>query len=144
MIRLADTPFDPAAEAAALAVGDAGALVQFTGLVRPTDGTRALILHHHPRMTLSSMEALARDARARVDLTALGVTHRVGRMTPGEPVVWIGAAALHRRVAFEAVDFLMDGLKSEALFWKQEERVDGTHWIEPTERDRADLERWNA
>ena len=144
MIRLADRPFDPAAEAAALAVGGAGALAQFTGLVRAAHGTRALILHHHPGMTLASMEALAGEARARFDLTALGITHRIGRMTPGEPVVWVGAAALHRRAAFEAVDRLMDGLKSEALFWKQEERMDGTHWIEPTERDRADLARWTA
>ena len=144
MIRLADLAFDPAAEATALQPGEAGALVQFTGLVRPTEGTRALILHHHPGMTLASMEALAADARARFDLTALAVTHRFGRMVPGEPVVWVAAAALHRRAAFQAVDFLMDGLKSEALFWKQEERVDGTHWIEPTNDDRADLARWTA
>ena len=142
MIRLADRPFDPAAAVAALPVHDAGALVQFTGLVRPTDGTRALVLHHHPTMTLASVEALASEARARFALTALGIVHRVGRMTPGEPVVWVGAAARHRRAAFEAVDRLMDGLKGEALFWKQEERMDGTHWIEPTERDRADLARW--
>ena len=61
-------------------------------------------------------------------------------MTPGEPVVWVAAAARHRRAAFEAVDCLMDGLKSDALFWKQEERADGLHWIEPTERDHADLQ----
>ena len=144
MIRLSDTPFDPAAEAAALAVDDAGALVQFTGLVRPSDGTTALILHHHPGMTLASIEELANEARKRFELTALGVVHRIGRLTPGEPVVWVAAAARHRRAAFEAVDFLMDGLKSDALFWKQEERADGTHWIEPTERDHADLQRWRA
>ena len=144
MIRLSDTPFDPAAEAAALAVDDAGALVQFTGLVRPSDGTTALILHHHPGMTLASIEELAKEARRRFELTALGVVHRVGRMAPGEPVVWVAAAALHRRAAFQAVDRLMDGLKSEALFWKQEVRVDGTHWIEPTSQDHADLARWRA
>ena len=64
MIRLSDSPFDPAAEAAALAVDDAGALVQFTGLVRPSDGTTALILHHHPGMTLASIQDLAQSARA--------------------------------------------------------------------------------
>lgn len=142
MIRLTYGPFDPVAESAAMAIEEAGALVQFTGLVRPMDGTHALILHHHPEMTLASVKALAIDVRYDFDLTALGITHRVGRMTPGEPVVWVGVAALHRRAAFEAVDRIMDGLKSEALFWKQEERVDGTHWIEPTERDRADLARW--
>ena len=95
-------------------------------------------------MTLASIEQLADQARGRFELAALGVVHRVGRVAPGEPVVWVAAAAHHRRAAFEAVDFLMDGLKSEALFWKQEERMDGTHWIEPTDRDRADLARWTA
>ncbi len=144
MIRLASEPLDPATEKAALAVEDAGALVQFTGLVRGGGGTTALILHHHPGMTLASVEQLANAARERFELTALGVTHRVGRMAPGEPVVWVAAAARHRRAAFQAVDCLMDGLKSDALFWKQEERIDGTHWIEPTDRDRADLARWTA
>lgn len=144
MIRLSEAPFDPADEAEALAIDDAGALVQFTGLVRATDGTSALILHHHPGMTLASMKALAGDAWSRFDLVALAITHRIGRMRPGEPVVWVAAAALHRRAAFEAVDCLMDHLKSQALFWKQEERVDGTHWIEPTSRDHVDLARWNA
>ena len=144
MIRLADRPFDPAAEAAGLPTDGAGALVQFTGLVRPTDGIRALVLHHHPAMTLASIEALAAEVRARFALTALGITHRVGRMVPGEPVVWVAAASAHRRAAFQAVERLMDGLKSEALFWKQEERMDGTVWIEPTEGDRADLARWSA
>lgn len=144
MIRLLSEPFDPQVEAARVEAADAGALVQFTGLVRSTNGTRALILHHHPGMTLRSMEALGTDARRRFDLIDLRVIHRVGRMEPGEPVVWVAAAARHRRSAFEAVDFLMDGLKSDALFWKQEERMDGTHWIEPTERDRADLARWSA
>ena len=144
MICLLREPLAPEALAAELSVEDAGALVQFTGLVRPTNGTRALILHHHPGMTLQSMEALGTETRSRFDLTALGIVHRVGRIAPGEPVVWVGAAARHRRAAFEAVDFAMDHLKSDALFWKQEERMDGTHWIEPTERDHSDRQRWTA
>ena len=144
MIRLLTEPLAPKDLATELAVEDAGALVQFTGLVRSTNGTRALILHHHPGMTFASMEALGADARARFELTALGIVHRIGRIAPGEPVVWVGAAARHRRAAFEAVDFAMDHLKSDALFWKQEERMDGTHWIEPTARDHADRHRWTA
>jgi molybdopterin synthase catalytic subunit len=36
----------------------------------------------------------------------------------------------------------MDRLKSEAFFWKREDRDDGTEWIEPTMGDAADLARW--
>jgi molybdopterin synthase catalytic subunit len=53
------------------------------------------------------------------------------------------AAAPHRRAAFDAVDYMMDRLKTEAVFWKREDRVDGAHWIEPTEGDCADRARWS-
>ena len=55
----------------------------------------------------------------------------------------MAAAAPHRRAALDAVDYLMDRLKTDALFWKREDGVDGSRWIEPTEADRADRARWN-
>ena len=58
-------------------------------------------------------------------------------------IVFVAAAAVHRRAAFEAVDYLMDRLKTDALFWKREDGVDGPRWIEPTEGDRADRARWD-
>ena len=58
--------------------------------------------------------------------------------------MFVAAAAAHRRAAFEAVDYLMDRLKTDALFWKREDGVDLSSWIEPTEADRADRARWSA
>jgi len=57
--------------------------------------------------------------------------------------VFAGAAALHRRSAFEAADYLMDRLKTEAMFWKREVGPQGSNWIEPTEADYTDRERWS-
>lgn len=145
MIRLATERFDPQVERQRLASTGAGALVEFTGLVRGSDGgeaVTALILHHHAGMTLASIEDIAARVSDRFDRTALAITHRIGRVPVGEPVVWVGAASRHRRAAFEAVDMAMDHLKSEALFWKEEERGAGAVWIEPTERDHADRARW--
>ena len=70
------------------------------------------------------------------------VWHRVGVMTPGEPIVLVGAAARHRRDAFQAVDFLMDYLKSAAWLWKREKRGDRWEWVEPRAQDFADRNRW--
>ena len=53
------------------------------------------------------------------------------------------AAAGHRREAFEAADFLMDYLKSRAPFWKKEIGPAGERWVEPTDRDRSDVARWD-
>jgi molybdopterin synthase catalytic subunit len=145
--RLLHVPFEPAAELAGLGAIRAGAVVSFTGLARDTarDGSavKGLFLDHHPRLTQRSLDEAAEAAAFRFDLVAVRVLHRCGDIAPGEPIVFVAAAAAHRRAAFDAVDYLMDRLKTEAVFWKREDRVDGAHWIEPTEGDRADRARWS-
>jgi molybdopterin synthase catalytic subunit len=90
------------------------------------------------------MQTLADHAFERFDLMGLLMVHRVGVMRPGEPIVCVSAAALHRRDAIDAVDFCMDHLKSAAWFWKRELRDGAWHWIEPREADHSDLARWQA
>ena len=147
MIRLAADPFDPAAELAAFATqsvgGGAGAIASFTGLVRAEAGeVTALELDHHPLLTPRSLEAIAADTRARFALLDLLIIHRHGRVLPGEPIVFVAAAARHRRAAFDAVDYAMDRLKLDAIFWKKEHRADGHRWIEPRPDDHAAAARW--
>lgn len=146
--RLEENGLDPGKELGALllrATGD-GAVVSFTGVARP--GSKAgkavdrLILEHHPVLTLQSLQAIAREAEARFELGHVHLVHRCGDVAAGEPIVFAGAAALHRRAAFEAADYLMDRLKTEALLWKLEIGAAGSEWIEPTEADYADRERW--
>ena len=123
-----------------------GAVVSFAGIARPgsKDGEAVyrLVLEHHPALTIQSLEAIAVDAAARFDVSHVRVVHRCGDIAAGEPIVFAGAAALHRRAAFEAADYLMDRLKTEAVFWKREVGETGSEWIEPTEADYSDRERW--
>lgn len=144
--RLLYAPFDPAAELARFAAQGAGAIVSFTGLARDTtrDGepVSSLFLDHHPSLTQVSLEDAASDAVARFDLLSVLVLHRSGQIAPGEPIVFVAAAAAHRRAAFDAVDYLMDRLKTDAFFWKREDGPAGSIWIEPTEQDRAARARW--
>lgn len=110
--------------------------------MRADGDVKALELSHYEPLTLPGMEGLARTALQRFDLSGVLAWHRVGVMTPGQPIVLVAAAASHRRAAFDAVDFLMDHLKSASWFWKRERRGDGWHWIEPREQDHSDLNRW--
>ena len=71
------------------------------------------------------------------------MVHRTGRISPGEPIVFVATAAAHRRAAFEAADQLMDYLKSRAPFWKKSAGPAGERWIEPTPRDYEDAARWD-
>ena len=100
------------------------------------------MLDHHPTLTRQSLEDIAVEAAQRFDVSHVRVVHRCGEIPTGEAIVFAGAAALHRRAAFEAADYLMDQLKTEAVFWKREIGEAGSEWIEPTERDYADRDRW--
>lgn len=147
MIAVQNATFNPAAllaEFVAKAEG-AGAIASFTGLVRAeNDGAAVsnLELQHHPRLTEKVMMAIAGDAVTRFGLADLWVVHRYGALAPGEPIVFVAAAAGHRRAAFDAVDYVMDRLKTEAPFWKREQRDDGFRWLEARASDHADAGRW--
>lgn len=146
--RLEQDALRPEQELAALldrANGD-GAVVSFTGLARPGskggEPVHRLILEHHPRLTLQSLEDIAVEAAARFHVSHVQVVHRCGEIAAGEPIVFAGATAVHRRAAFDAADYLMDRLKTEAVFWKREVGEAGQEWIEPTEADYDDRDRW--
>jgi molybdopterin synthase catalytic subunit len=123
-----------------------GAVVSFVGLSRPTSKAGAavekLVLDHHAILTLQSLQDIAVSAAERFNVSHVRVVHRRGEVPSGEPIVFAGAASAHRRAAFEAADYLMDRLKTEAVFWKREVGESGSEWIEPTDTDYADRERW--
>ena len=144
-VRLLASGYSPgeALSAFAGAHREAGGMASFTGRVRPDSDVKVLELTHYEPLTLPGMEALADGALDRFALDGVLAWHRVGTMTPGTAIVTVAAAAPHRRAAFDAVDYLMDHLKSAAWFWKRERRTDGWHWIQPRADDHAALARWS-
>ena len=147
MILIQSEPFDPSAELAKFiaSVPGAGAVASFAGLVRSdSDGREVsgLELDHYPALTEREIGRIADEAQVRFDLAGLAVVHRCGALAPGEPIVFVAAASAHRRAAFEAVDFVMDRLKTEAPFWKREHGPDGPRWIEARDADLNDRARW--
>lgn len=143
-VRLADAPFDPAANLAQFTAGvpTAGGVVSFLGKVRADPGVEVLEIRHYAPMTLPGFRALADTAVRRWGLDGVLIVHRVGEMAPGDPIVLAAAAARHRRDAFAATDFVMDHLKGEVWLWKRERTPTGWHWIEPRAQDHADRMRW--
>ena len=147
MIRLVSQPFDPGEALAEFCRGrsETGAVASFTGLARAEAGQTTLLeLEAYPGFTEKEIARHEATARERFGLQDTLILHRTGAIPPGEAIVFVATAAAHRRAAFEACDFLMDYLKSRAPFWKKETGPDGARWIEPTDRDRDDLARWET
>ncbi|WP_028874459.1 molybdenum cofactor biosynthesis protein MoaE [Tepidiphilus margaritifer] len=142
-VRVQVEDFDAGAEGERLqrVSPEVGAVVSFVGTVRGGE-VRAMTLEHYPGMTEKSLEALVEEARRRWSLVAATVIHRVGRLMPGERIVFVGVASRHRSEAFAACEFLIDRLKTEAPFWKKEETNDSTRWVEAKEGDEARARRW--
>ena len=102
--------------------------MSFTGICRGSEGGEpiaALTLEHYPGMAEAEIARHAETAMSRWPLTGLTVIHRVGRITPGENIVLVLTASEHRQAAFQAAEFLMDYLKTNAPFWKREESAEG-------------------
>jgi molybdopterin synthase catalytic subunit len=147
LIRIQAGDFSPGAELDALLARAAGAggLGSFMGVVR-SDAARpivAMTLEHYPAMTWAAIASIVAEAEDRFALRGCTVIHRFGRLLPGDRIVFVAAAASHRRAALDATCFLIDWLKTKAPFWKREEYADGTvRWVEAIEQDEHDAGRW--
>jgi molybdopterin synthase catalytic subunit len=146
-IRIQQADFDVAQEIAALSNGrtDVGAVVTFSGICRGSENGEpiaALALEHYPGMAEAEIGRHADEALSRWPLQGLTIIHRFGRIAPGENIVLVVTASSHRQAAFEAAEFLMDYLKTNAPFWKREESAKGTSWIEARDHDDAATARW--
>ena len=141
--------FDLSHEVAALRAQDprVGAVCTFVGTVRDRNAgvvgsVRSLELEHYPGMTEKSIEAMVDEAHGRFDIIAARVVHRVGLLQPLDQVVLVAVTSAHRGESFQACEFLMDYLKTQAPFWKKEATPDGAHWVDARVSDDAALARW--
>ncbi|HEX7692953.1 MAG TPA: molybdenum cofactor biosynthesis protein MoaE [Sphingomonas sp.] len=141
-IKVGEAAIDAATEIAALEAAGGGAVATFTGLVRDDGGVSELFLEHYPGATDAALERIAEDAVARWSLAAATIVHRVGAMRPGERIVFVGTAARHRAAALDACAFLIDRLKTDAPFWKREQRAEGTSWVGERAGDHDAAARW--
>ena len=146
-IQTAD--FDLSAEVAALRAQDprVGAVCSFIGTVRDrTAGEPGRIasmeLEHYPGMTEKSIEAMIDAAHQRFNIFGARVIHRVGLLAPLDQIVLVAVTSAHRGESFQACEFLMDYLKTQAPFWKKEQTPTGARWVDARVSDDAALAKW--
>jgi molybdopterin synthase catalytic subunit len=139
-IELRQTPFEPLVELGRYQVGlgerfqgRCGATAIFIGTMRDFnegEAVRGMTLEHYPRMTERHLQRIVEQARADWSLLDALVIHRVGELQPNDPIVLVAVWSAHRAAAFAACQFIMEELKSKAPFWKREDTVAGSRWVE--------------
>ena len=148
-VSIQTSDFDLSTEVAALRAQDprVGAVCSFIGTVRDrTAGTPGSIssmeLEHYPGMTEKSIEAMIDAALKRFDIYGARVIHRIGLLQPLDQIVLVAVTSAHRGESFQACEFLMDYLKTQAPFWKKEQGPEGARWVDARVSDDAALARW--
>ena len=124
---------------------DAGAVVCFVGQVRDInngDHIGGMTLEHYPGMTEKSLQTIEQEARKRWNILEATVIHRVGTLKPQDQIVLVAVASAHRGDAFQACEFMMDYLKTQAPFWKKEQTEQGDRWVEAKTSDDEAQARW--
>ena len=144
-IQTAD--FDLSTEVAALRAADpgVGAVASFVGCDRDRNdgsGVSAMELEHYPGMTERSIEDMIDAAHARFDIIGARVVHRVGLLQALDQIVMVAVTSAHRGQSYQACEFLMDYLKTQAPFWKKEQTAAGAHWVDARESDDSAMRKW--
>ena len=146
-VRVEAEDFDVSAELARLRSCDSGigALASFVGIVRDLNDDKSvstMTLEHYPGMTERSIDQILMQAKARWSVMGAVVVHRVGELRPSDQIVLVAIASAHRGDAFEACEFVMDYLKTQAPFWKKEETPQGARWVDARATDNQAAARW--
>ena len=149
-VRIQSADFDVAQELAQLRALDArvGAVCAFVGTVRDrhadagAGSVSAMELEHYPGMTEKAIEAMIDAAQQRFAILGARVVHRIGLLQPLEQIVLVAVTSMNRRESFQACEFLMDYLKTQAPFWKKESTPEGARWVDARVSDDEALARW--
>ena len=147
VVKVQTDDFDLSAEIAQLrhSNGAVGAVVSFVGVVRDlNDGAAvsAMSLEHYPGMTEQSITTIVEQAQARWSIFDALVIHRVGDLLPLDQIVLVAVTSAHRGEAFQACEFIMDYLKTQAPFWKKEQTPTGARWVDARVTDDSAASRW--
>ena len=148
IIRIQQEDFDVAALNRELLAerNNVGAIASFIGLVRDLEGDslQQMTLEHYPGMTEKALQDIAEKARQRWEIIDLGIIHRVGALGPADQIVLVSVLSAHRADAFQACEFIMDYLKTDAPFWKKEVSSQDSKWVESRKSDLFAQKKWDT
>ncbi len=146
-IKIQNADFDTNYENNNLIVKNSGALVNFVGTVRgnlqSSEKILSMTLEHYPGMTENEILNIVNKAIKKWEIENVTVIHRVGKLFPRDNIVYVGVSSRHRQNAFDACNFIIDWLKTNAPFWKSEEIEGAKNWVKARDEDTLALKKWD-
>jgi molybdopterin synthase catalytic subunit len=103
-------------------VAGAGAVIDFCGVVRPTENGReidGIDYDTHREMAEHQLKRIAEQAAEQYGLILVIIHHRIGFIAVGEPSLFLRVGSSHRSEGFRASQWIVDELKKKVPIWKR-------------------------
>ena len=111
---------------------DVGAVISFIGYVKDRNNNasvKSINLEVYEKMAYKQFEKIIGEANIRWNLIDTLIIHRYGNLKINEKIVLVASFSSHRKDSFEACNFIMDYLKKDAPFWKNEFYDKKNEWL---------------
>ena len=146
-VKVQNEDFDISKEIKNIQTNETGAIVNFVGVVRgkntkTKEEIYSMTLEYYPGMTELEIEKIVKRSAKRWEISAVTVIHRIGKLFSSDQIVFVGVASKHRQNAFDACNYIMDWLKTEAPFWKIEEGSKEKKWVKFNSSDTKAIKKW--
>ncbi|CAN8100285.1 unnamed protein product [Discula destructiva] len=137
-VSLTHTPLNPLTTLSHVRSPHAGATTLFSGTTRATFHARPVLDLHYQAyvpLALSTLHSIAAALKAKHDLVAVAIVHRLGGVPIGEESVLIAVSSAHRAAAWRAGEECLEEVKARAEIWKLERFVDDVGGVWRANRD---------
>ena len=109
-----------------------GAVTSFIGYVRDinnNNSVESINLEVYEKMAHKQFEKIIEEANFKWNLIDNLIIHRYGTLQVNDKIVLVASFSSHRKDSFEACNFIMDYLKKDAPFWKNEFYDKKNKWL---------------
>ena len=109
-----------------------GAVTSFVGYVRDYNNNnkvQSISLEVYERMAHKQFKKIISEAKSRWNLLDCLIIHRYGKLNVNSKIVLVTCFSEHRKDSFESCNFIMEFLKKDAPFWKNEFYNKENQWL---------------
>ena len=112
-----------------------GAVTSFIGYVRDKNNNtnvESINLEVYEKMAYKQFQKIIEEANVNWNLIDTLIIHRYGKLQVNDKIVLVSSFSSHRKDSFGACNFIMDYLKKDAPFWKNEFYDKKNEWLTNT------------
>jgi molybdopterin synthase catalytic subunit len=109
-----------------------GAVTSFIGYVRDNNhntNVESINLEVYEKMAYKQFNKIIAEANLKWSLIDTLIIHRYGKLQVNDKIVLVASFSSHRKDSFDACNFIMDYLKKDAPFWKNEFYDKKNEWL---------------